>query len=224
MKKKVVTRIILTVLIVLIAGAGIYFGNIYFHGPSCAPVHAKTNADFGIADFHSSVDKDKDGIDDQTDVLQGARAYIAKKPIYKSKYYETGYSNDEYGVCTDVVANALKNAGYDLHELMAKDIAAHKDAYHIEKPDPNIDFRRVVNQNVYFKRKAITLTTDIHDISSWQGGDIVVFKKHVGIVSDKRNKHGVPYVIHHNSRFQPSYEEDILEKRHDLVAHYRISQ
>lgn len=31
-------------------------------------------------------------------------------------------------------------------------------------------------------------------------------------------------VIHHNSRFQKSYEEDILEKRDDITGHYRISE
>ena len=32
------------------------------------------------------------------------------------------------------------------------------------------------------------------------------------------------YVIHHNSPWQKKYEQDILEKREDLVGHYRISQ
>ena len=31
-----------------------------------------------------------------------------------------------------------------------------------------------------------------NDISSWQGGDIIIFKKHIGIVSDKRNSKGIP--------------------------------
>ena len=47
---------------------------------------------------------------------------ISKNPKYKSKYYETGYPNDEYGVCTDVVAFGLKDAGYDLMELVNEDI------------------------------------------------------------------------------------------------------
>lgn len=37
-----------------------------------------------IAPYTSSVDKDGDGIDDQNDILQNARAYIATKPAYKS--------------------------------------------------------------------------------------------------------------------------------------------
>ena len=71
------------------------------------------NKDFNITTYKSSIDKDNDGIDDQTDILSGAKEYIKTKPKYKSKYYSTGYSDDEYGVCTDVVANALLNSGYD---------------------------------------------------------------------------------------------------------------
>ena len=62
------------------------------------------NADFGVETYKSLVDKDEDGIDDQTDFLQSVRRYIVTKPKYKSKYYRTGYPDDEFGVCTDVIA------------------------------------------------------------------------------------------------------------------------
>ena len=138
--------------------------------------------------------------------------------------YASGYPDDQYGVCTDVVARALLSAGYDLKELVRADIAAAPQAYDIQTPDANIDFRRVGNLAVYFSRHAIPLTTDVHDISQWQGGDIVVFERHIGIVSDKRSDSGVAYVIHHSGPFQPSYEEDILEDRDDIIGHYRVSQ
>lgn len=89
--------------------------------------------------------------------------------------------------------------------------------------DKNIDFRRVRNLKVYFKNTAIVLTTDIHDIDQWQGGDIVIFENHIGIVSDKRNGKGIAFVLHNGNPYQRYYEEDILERRNDLVAHYRIS-
>ena len=86
-----------------------------------------TNNDFNIKTYVSNIDKDNDGIDDQTDILDGAKKYISTKPKYKSKYYNTGYPNDGYGVCTDVVAFALKDAGYDLQSLVNKHILANKD-------------------------------------------------------------------------------------------------
>lgn len=176
-----------------------------------------------VEKYVSSVDKDNDGIDDQTDILKGALDYIKTKPQYKSKYYNGGYPDDGYGVCTDVVADALKEAGYDLVNEVNEDIKENSQNYDIEEPDENIDFRRVKNLKVYFAQNAISLTTDVKDFEEWQGGDIVIFKSHIGIVSDRRNKNGVPYVIHHNGRSQKSYEEDILEKRSDIVGHYRIS-
>ena len=178
---------------------------------------------FNINTYISNVDKDNDGIDDQNDILMGAKDYIKKKPKYKSKYYSTGYPDDNYGVCSDVVAFALLNAGYNLMDLVNEDIINNKDNYDIEVVDKNIDFRRVVNLKVYFNNNAIKLTTDIYDVDAWQGGDIVIFEHHIGIVSNNRNKKGISFVIHHASNWQMNYEEDILESRNDIIGHYRIS-
>ncbi len=177
---------------------------------------------YNVTQYISEYDADGDGIDDQSDILQSAKEYIATKPQYRSQYYNTGYSNNGYGVCTDVVAFAMRNSGYDIMQLVNQDIVMNQSEYNIEKPDVNIDFRRVVNLDTYFKHTAESLSINPKDINEWQGGDIVVFEHHIGIVSDKRNVNGVNYVIHHNDPFQDAYEEDILESRQDIVGHYRI--
>ena len=182
-----------------------------------------TNEDFNIKTYISKTDKDNDGIDDQTDILNNVRDYIKTNPKYKSKYYATGYPNDEYGVCTDVVAFGLKGAGYDLMNLVNEHIKTNRNLYDIDVIDKNIDFRRVQNLKVYLDNNAIVLTNDINKIKEWQGGDIVVFKNHIGIVSDKRNKKGISFIIHHANPYQRYYEEDILEYRNDIIGHYRIS-
>lgn len=182
-----------------------------------------TNEDFNIKTYISKTDKDNDGIDDQTDILNNVRNYIKSNPKYKSKYYAMGYPNDEYGVCTDVVAFGLKGAGYDLMNLVNEHIKSNRNLYDIDVIDKNIDFRRVQNLKVYLDNNAIVLTNDINKIKEWQGGDIVVFKNHIGIVSDKRNKKGIPFIIHHANPYQRYYEEDILEYRNDIIGHYRIS-
>lgn len=179
-----------------------------------------TNEDFGIETYKSSVDKDGDGIDDQTDFLQSVRSYIATKPKYKSKYYRTGYPDDGFGVCTDVIAFGLRGAGYDLMELVNADIKANKKMYQLDVVDKNIDFRRVNNLRIFFERNAKSLTTDLTDIKEWQGGDIIVFKTHIGVVSDKRNWRGIPFIIHNGGLH---FEEDILECRTDIVGHFRMS-
>ena len=157
--------------------------------------------------------------------MNNVRTYIAKKPKYKSKYYETGYPDDEYGVCTDVVANGLKGAGYDLKELVNEDIINNKEKYNIEVIDKNIDFRRVRNLDIYLKNNSISLTKELSQIEEWQGGDIIVFKDHIGIISDKRNKKGIPFLIHHANPIQVNYEEDVLELygQDYIIGHYRIS-
>lgn len=186
--------------------------------------HKKYSNDyFNIETYKSNIDKDNDGIDDQSDILNNTKKYIETKPKYKSKYYKNGYPDDGYGVCTDVVGYALYNSGYDLKELVNEDIINNKELYNIDIIDKNIDFRRVKNLKIYFDNHAISLTTDINKIEEWQGGDIVVFKKHIGIISDNRNKSGIPNVFHHANPYQLSYEEDILKNRHDIVGHYRIS-
>ncbi|MBR4161883.1 MAG: DUF1287 domain-containing protein [Solobacterium sp.] len=180
------------------------------------------NVFYDIPFYCSETDKDQDGIDDQTDIFQNAKAYIATKPKYKSRYYNTGYPDDGYGTCVDVVGYALKNAGYDLMYLVDEDIQNHPDEYDIDIRDKNIDFRRVRNLKVYFAHNAISLTTDTKQIEEWQPGDIVIYEDHIGIVSDRRNTEGIPYLIHHRSVFQMQYEEDLLEYE-KIIGHYRIS-
>ena len=217
MKKKILIIVtnFLIVLIIVVLYALYRFNYI--------PHKKYTNEDFNIKTYISKTDKDNDGIDDQTDILDNVRNYIKTNPKYKSKYYATGYPNDEYGVCTDVVAFGLKGAGYDLMNLVNEHIKSNRNLYDIDVIDKNIDFRRVQNLKVYLDNNAIVLTKDINKIKEWQGGDIVVFKNHIGIVSDKRNKKGISFIIHHANPYQRYYEEDILEYRNDIIGHYRIS-
>lgn len=182
--------------------------------------------DFGIEVIKSTTDKDEDGIDDYTDILLGAKAEAERKPEYKSVYYAGGYPPDTEGVCTDVIWRALRDAGYTLKDMINEDINRNVNEYPRVNgtPDSNIDFRRVPNLKVYFERNHISLTTDLNEIAKWQAGDIVVFgRTHIGIISDKRNKKGIPYLIHNGG--QPNREEDILELYNEyepISGHYRL--
>ncbi|MDO4437698.1 MAG: DUF1287 domain-containing protein [Coriobacteriaceae bacterium] len=182
----------------------------------------ENRSSFDLPAYTSSNDQDGDGVDDQPDILAAALAYVETKPRYKSAYYASGYPDDGYRVCTDVVAVACREAGYDLQELVHEDIAASPETYDVDQPDSAIDFRRVRNLRVFFERNAQTLTCDPARIGEWQGGDIVVFENHIGIVSDRRNASGVPYLIHHASQFQLAYEEDALERYAPVVGHFRL--
>lgn len=186
-----------------------------------------TAEDFGIETIKSNTDFDNDGIDDYTDILQGARIEAENKPTYRSAYYSGGYPPDDEGVCTDVIWRSLKNAGYLLKDMVDEDIKNNISLYpRVEgKPDPNIDFRRVPNLIVYFKRNHISLTTDLTEISEWQPGDIVVFSTdHVGIISDKRNERGVPYLIHNAAQLnrEEAGLEFYNENWKEITYHFRL--
>ena len=177
-----------------------------------------TNEDFNIPNIKSNIDYDNDGIDDYTDIYLSALDYVKTKPKYKSKYYNGGFPNDNFGVCTDVVAFAFLNAGYNLRDLVDEDIRENMELYNIDKPDKNIDFRRVKNLKIFFDRTATTLTNDVNWYMDFQKGDIVVFDKHIAIISEKRNKKGIPYIIHNSGNLK--YVEDALTK-YNIVGHYR---
>ncbi len=170
-----------------------------------------------IENIISDIDYDNDGIDDYTDILKGAKDFISKKPKYKSKYYEGGYPTDEYMVCTDLIWYSLKEAGYDFKEMLDEDIKNNIEDYDIEVSDPNIDFRRVKNIKVYLDKYSEKITDE--DVFNYQAGDIIVYSNHIAILSDKRNKKGYPYIIHHSGNYR--YEEDALNVK-DIVGHYRF--
>lgn len=185
-----------------------------------------TATDFNITVIQSTVDYDNDGIDDYTDILEGAKKEAHNHPKYKSAYYDGGYPPNDEGVCTDVIWRSLKNAGYNLKDLVDTNIRNNRDLYfNIVEPDPNIDFRRVKNLKVYFANEAITLTNDPYMIEDWMPGDIVIFgSEHIGIISDKRNANGIPYLIHNAG--QPNRDEDAMirwNKKSNITGHYRLS-
>lgn len=214
MKRK--RKIILASAISLVAAAAITVTGVLWHkGPYTAD-------ELGIKTVLSDRDDDGDGIDNYTDIMLSARAYVETDPSYLSSYYAGGYPTDGNGVCTDVVWQALMGAGIDLKSLVDKDIAACPEAYpDMIKPDPNIDFRRVRNLNAYLKRHATSLTCDPSNAEEFQPGDIIVFEpSHIAVCSDKRNRIGVPYIIHHSPLGATESDDLYLYK---IIGHYRIT-
>lgn len=191
------------------------------------PVKSYSAKDFGIEILSSPNDYDNDGIDDYTDIMLGARMDALNRPKYNSDYVDGGYPSDDVGVCADVIWRSFKNAGYILKDMIDEDIKNNPSDYLglDGRADPNIDFRRVRNLKVFFDKYAIHLTLDPYKIEEWQPGDIVVFGKnynHIGIISDKRNKDGIPYLIHNAGQYHR--EEDALirwQKRNTITGHYR---
>lgn len=177
------------------------------------------------------IDKDGDGVDDLKDIVEGAKKEVMRKPHYRSVYYQGGYPPDNEGVCTDVIWRAFQNAGYNLKELIDKDIRENTSHYpRVEgKPDPNIDFRRVQNIVVFLRRHGLELTTEVvpgdaDNLYLWQPGDIVTFDypyEHIAIISDKRRADGVPYLIH-NAGPTASETDRLLSWPSSITGHFRF--
>lgn len=220
MKKNKILKLVFIILIVILITLFILAYKF-----NMIPKRSYSASDFNIQVIKSGIDYDNDGIDDYADILEGAKIEAFNKPKYKSKYYNGGYPPDNEGVCTDVIWRALKNAGYNLKELVDEDIKKNLSLYTaICTPDPNIDFRRVRNLKVFFDNNYIVLTNDINKIDEWMPGDIVVFgTEHIAIISDKRNKNGIPYIIHNAG--QPNRDEDAMMywyKTKGITGHYRL--
>ena len=179
----------------------------------------------------SSQDQNGNKVPDALDLVNGARREVKLGTQYDATYYEGGYPPEGRGACTDVIWRAFKEAGYDLKSMLDEDIKLHPEAYGNtgKNPDPNIDFRRVKNLQIFFDRYAKELTAeviqrDIENLKQWQPGDIVIFSspyEPIGIISDQRLNSGVPLVIH-NGGPQASENNALQHWPSPIIKHYRF--
>ena len=128
------------------------------------------------------------------------------------------------GACTDVVIRALRAAGFDLQALIHQDMKRVRYPRAGKRLDTNIDHRRVPNQRFFLARKGLVLTTSLDKADAWKAGDVVSWKldsglDHIGIVSDRRNAKGLPWVIHNIG--PKAAEEDVLAAW-KITGHYRF--
>lgn len=187
------------------------------------PQRYYTAEELGITQLQSLNDADGDGLEDWMDMTTGARAYIETDPHYKSKYYAGGYPDDGLGVCTDVIWQAFRAAGYELKDLVDADISENREAYpFIADQDSNIDFRRVETLDAFFRRHAQVLTCSFDDPEDWQPGDIVIFgdNKHIALCSDRRNRDGIPFIIHHGNPIDEAVERNQIYAQ-EVTGHFR---
>ena len=223
MKKKIVILLIIITLIILTCA----HKYIPFEAIINEYVFNIFKPQFIVSENFTKVDNNKNGVADVLDIVNGASNEVLNKTKYISNYYNGGYPPDKEGVCTDVIWRGFKTASINLKDLIDKDIKNNIKLYPRVngKPDRNIDFRRVPNQDVFFSRHTLSLNTEVkarnaENLKQWQPGDIVVFgQSHIGIISNKRDKNGIPYVIHntkpHASILKLSYFTTLIH------GHYR---
>ncbi|MEN6461626.1 MAG: DUF1287 domain-containing protein [Syntrophomonas sp.] len=176
-------------------------------------------------------DINHNGTPDALDIVKGARREVKKGTVYDGSYHQSGYPPEGKGACTDVIWRAFKTAGYKLKVMVDEDIESAPQAYGPTglNPEPSIDFRRVQNLQVFFIRHAQQLTTEVkpgevNNLVEWQPGDIVVFGpplEHIGIISDRRCRDGVPLVIH-NSGPTAAEGDYLLHWPSKITYHFRF--
>ena len=165
-------------------------------------------------------------------VVIGAREEVAGAVVYDASYRKIGYPGGDVppagGACTDVVIRAFRHAGIDLQQLIHEDMQGKFELYPqnwgLQGPDTNIDHRRVPNQMKFLDRhgRSLPLSVDEDDLPTWKWGDVVYWRfanglEHCGIVSDRKNKQGIPLAIHNAGMAR---EENCLT-RWEIIGHFR---
>jgi uncharacterized protein len=147
-------------------------------------------------------------------------------------YASPGSPPDDTGVCSDVIWRAYRDMGIDFRAVFQADVKRNPPLYD-EDLDPNINYRRVKRLQVYFSRNAKILTNDMIlwdmvNLSEWQPGDIVIFDElpsnhlwHIGIISDIRDKDGVPYMLDNHGAWVGITITPLMWPA-KIVGHYRV--
>ena len=165
-----------------------------------------------------------------TSALQRTKHEIRYDGSYYSISYPGGDVPGGIGVCTDVVIRSYRNIGTDLQKLVHEDMKANFSAYPskkiwgLNKPDKNIDHRRVPNLQTFFSRhgKVIKVSQNPDD---YKPGDLVTWMlpgnlPHIGIVTYKiSTKTGNPLIVH-NIGSGPILEDMLFTYR--ITGHYRF--
>jgi uncharacterized protein YijF (DUF1287 family) len=141
-------------------------------------------------------------------LVAAAEAQIGVTVTYDPAYVRLAYPGGDVprdrGVCTDVVIRAYRDAfGIDLqrlvHEDMRANFARYPRSWGLSWPDPNIDHRRVLNLQAFFRRRGRALPAD--SPGDFAEGDLVTQMlpgnlPHIAIVTGRTGPSGAPLVVH----------------------------
>lgn len=166
-------------------------------------------------------------------LAKAAAERTQQRITYDGRYFAIDYPNGDIptnlGVCTDVIIRSYRTLGIDLQQLIHEDMRANFQRYPAKriwgqnKPDTNIDHRRVPNLETFFARHGQRLQTTLSS-ADYLPGDIVSWRlpgsnlAHIGIISAHTSNEGVPLVIHNIG--QGPKLEDVLFA-YSLAGHFR---
>lgn len=145
---------------------------------------------------------------------------------YRKMVYPGGDVPPAIGVCTDVVIRAYRRVGVDMqvevHEDMKRAFSSYPQLWGTAGPDPNIDHRRVLNLQTFFRRVGAELPPS-GDPGAYRAGDLVTWMlprnlPHIGMVTGQKSRTGTPLMVHNIGR-GPEVEDMLF--RYPVTGHYR---
>ena len=167
------------------------------------------------------------------DIVSAAIERTKHDITYDGSYFSIPYPNGDVpphiGVCTDVIIRTYRSLGTDLQMLVHQDMSNNfamypsKKIWGLDKPDSNIDHRRVPNLQVFLSRNGESLPITLA-AKDYAPGDIITWSlprnlPHIGIVSNAISKvNGNPLVIH-NIGSGPNIEDMLF--KYQITGHYR---
>lgn len=149
-------------------------------------------------------------------------------PAYVALDYPGGDVPENTGVCSDVVVRAFRKAGIDLQKEVHEDMTAARSEYSnkwgANRPDRNIDHRRVLNLMTYFTRQGKSLPIS-WNATDYQPGDVVAWEltngiDHIGIVTNMLSDSEDRYLIVHNIGAGTRIEDVLFAWT--IKGHYRF--
>lgn len=153
--------------------------------------------------------------------LERTKHQVRYDPAYVVIDYPGGDVPAETGVCTDVVVRSYRALGIDLqktvHEDMASGFSRYPQLWGLNRPDKNIDHRRVPNLQTFFTRHGEALEVSKQS-SDYQVGDLVAWDLnnkglwHIGIVVGED-------AFVHNIGAGPVLDRGLFQWK--VIGHYR---
>ena len=156
-------------------------------------------------------------------------------PAYRQIAYPGGDAPRATGVCADVVVRAGRDAwGADLQQLVHEDMAAafadypSRRVWGLTRPDANIDHRRVLNLETYWRRCGARVWPSLRHAAGFvfdgplEPGDLLTWRlngrlPHVGVVEGA----GLAPMVIHNIGAGVERWPLAFFAPHVAMAHYR---
>ena len=161
---------------------------------------------------------------------EAALLLTQQEVVYDPAYYSMDYPGGDVpagrGVCTDVVIRAYRMVDMDLQKEVHEDMMAHFESYPrlwgLDKPDPNIDHRRVPNLMRFLERHGIEKEIS-GEAGDYLPGDLVCWNlggsvTHIGIVVDRKSSDGRRNLVVHNIGGGQVLADCLFDFR--IIGHY----